>query len=83
TTHRIKESSWTQAVSSTFTGDSAVLMAGRDLNVVGSNVAAQRDLVMSADRNVNIVAEQNTANEYQYEKIKKSGLTLTQFLVPI
>ncbi len=73
TTHRIKEASWTQAVSSTFTGDSAVLMAGRDLNVVGSNVAAQRDLVMSADRNVNIVAEQNTANEYQYEKIKKSG----------
>ncbi|MFP3374573.1 hypothetical protein, partial [Pseudomonas sp. SIMBA_068] len=28
---------------------------------------------MSADRNVNIVAEQNTANEHQYEKIKKSG----------
>ncbi|WP_241068508.1 hemagglutinin repeat-containing protein [Achromobacter insuavis] len=73
TTHRIKEASWTQAVSSTFTGDSAVLMAGRDLNVAGSNVAAQRDLVMSADRNVNIVAEQNTANDYQYEKIKKSG----------
>ncbi|MGE8658549.1 MAG: hemagglutinin repeat-containing protein [Achromobacter sp.] len=73
TTHRIKEASWTQAVSSTFTGDSAVLMAGRDLNVVGSNVAAQKDLVMSADRNVNIVAEQNTANDYQYEKIKKSG----------
>ncbi|WP_241075338.1 hemagglutinin repeat-containing protein, partial [Achromobacter insuavis] len=73
TTHRIKEASWTQAVSSTFTGDSAVLMAGRDLNVAGSNVAAQKDLVMSADRNVNIVAEQNTANDYQYEKIKKSG----------
>ncbi len=73
TTHRIKEASWTQAVSSTFTGDSAVMVAGRDLNVLGSNVAAQNDLVMSADRNVNIVAEKNSASEYQYEKIKKSG----------
>ncbi len=73
TTHRVKEASWTQAVSSTFTGDSAVMVAGRDLNVLGSNVAAQNDLVMSADRNVNIVAEKNSANEYQYEKIKKSG----------
>ncbi|WP_238927389.1 hemagglutinin repeat-containing protein [Achromobacter xylosoxidans] len=73
TTHRVKEASWAQAVSSTFTGDSAVMVAGRDLNVVGSNVAAQDDLVMSADRNVNIVAQKNSANEYQYEKIKKSG----------
>ncbi|WP_241138135.1 hemagglutinin repeat-containing protein [Achromobacter xylosoxidans] len=28
---------------------------------------------MSADRNVNIVAAQNTSEEYQYEKVKKSG----------
>ncbi|WP_053497526.1 hemagglutinin repeat-containing protein [Achromobacter xylosoxidans] len=71
--HRKTESDWTTSASSTFTGDSAVLMAGRDLNVVGSNVAAQNDLVMSADRNVNIVAAQNTSEEYQYEKVKKSG----------
>ncbi|CUR78935.1 hemagglutinin repeat-containing protein [Achromobacter xylosoxidans] len=71
--HRKTESGWTTSASSTFTGDSAVLMAGRDLNVVGSNVAAQNDLVMSADRNVNIVAAQNTSEEYQYEKVKKSG----------
>nr|WP_308197099.1 hemagglutinin repeat-containing protein [Achromobacter xylosoxidans] len=36
-------------------------------------MAAQNDLVMSADRNVNIVAAQNTSEEYQYEKVKKSG----------
>ncbi|MFY1997765.1 hemagglutinin repeat-containing protein [Achromobacter xylosoxidans] len=71
--HRKTESDWTTSASSTFTGESAVLMAGRDLNVVGSNVAAQNDLVMSADRNVNIVAAQNTSEEYQYEKVKKSG----------
>ncbi|WP_338880431.1 hemagglutinin repeat-containing protein [Achromobacter veterisilvae] len=71
--HRKTESDWTSSASSTFTGDSVVMMAGRDLNVAGSNVAAQNDLVMSADRNVNIVAVQNKSDEYQYEKVKKSG----------
>ncbi|WP_246289360.1 hemagglutinin repeat-containing protein [Achromobacter deleyi] len=75
--HRKTETDWTTSASSTFTGDTTVMMAGRDLNVVGSNVAAQNDLVMSADRNVNIVAAQNTSEEYQYEKIKKSGLGAT------
>lgn len=73
TTHRKRETDWTQAVGSTFTGDSAVLMAGRDLNLLGSNIAAQNDLVMSAERDVNIAAAQNSFNDYQYEKVKKSG----------
>lgn len=73
TTHSIKSTDWTQAQSSTFTGDSAVLMAGRDVNVAGSNVGAQHDLVMSADRNVNIAAGVNTSANYEYEKVKKSG----------
>ncbi|MNX32943.1 Adenosine monophosphate-protein transferase and cysteine protease IbpA precursor [compost metagenome] len=73
TTHRKRETDWTQAVGSTFTGDSAVLMSGRDLNLLGSNVAAQNDLVMSAERDVNITAGRNSFNDYQYEKVKKSG----------
>lgn len=73
TTHRIKESSWTAGVASTFTGDTTMVMAGRDVNVVGSNVGAQNDLVMSGERNVNIVAGENTSANYDYEYIKKSG----------
>lgn len=72
-THTIKSTDWTQAQGSTLTGDTAVVMAGRDVNVAGSNLAAQNDLVVSADRDVNIVAGKNTADDYQYEKIKKSG----------
>ncbi|WP_346729250.1 hemagglutinin repeat-containing protein [Achromobacter ruhlandii] len=73
TTHRIKEASWTAGVASTFTGDTTMVMAGRDVNVVGSNVGAQNDLVMSGERNVNIVAGENTSANYDYEYIKKSG----------
>ena len=49
TTHTIKSGDWEQAQGSTFTGDSAVLMAGRDLNVAGSNVGAQRTWSCPAD----------------------------------
>lgn len=73
TTHRIKEASWTAGVASTFTGDTTMVMAGRDVNVVGSNVGAQNDLVISGERNVNIVAGENTSANYDYEYIKKSG----------
>ncbi len=48
-------------------------MAGRDLNVVGSNVAAQKDLVMSAERDVNILPGQNGEDSYNYKMVKKSG----------
>ncbi len=48
TTHTITSRDWEQSLATTFTGDTAVLMAGRDLTVAGSNVGAQRDLVMSA-----------------------------------
>ncbi|PWF24685.1 hemagglutinin repeat-containing protein [Corticimicrobacter populi] len=71
--HTIVSSDWTDSVSSTFTGDSAVLMAGRDLLVAGSNVAAQHDLIMSADRNVAVTAAANSLEEYEYRRVKKSG----------
>lgn len=73
TTHTIKSGDWEQAQGSTFTGDSAVLMAGRDLNVAGSNVGAQKDLVLSGGRDVNIVAGENASDSYDYKMVKKSG----------
>ncbi|NGT18776.1 hemagglutinin repeat-containing protein, partial [Achromobacter insolitus] len=73
TTHTITSSDWEQAKGSTFTGDTAVLMAGRDLNVVGSNVGAQKDLVLSAERDVNLLPGQNTEDRYDYKMVKKSG----------
>ncbi|WP_198158123.1 hemagglutinin repeat-containing protein [Achromobacter spanius] len=73
TTHTKTALDWEQALATTFTGDTAVLMAGRDLTVAGSNVGAQKDLVMSADRDVNILAGQNAEDSYDYKMVKKSG----------
>ncbi|WP_165359304.1 hemagglutinin repeat-containing protein [Achromobacter agilis] len=73
TTHTITSSDWEQSLATTFTGDTAVLMAGRDLTVAGSNVGAQRDLVMSADRDVDTLPGQNAEDSYDYKMVKKSG----------
>ncbi|CAB3921996.1 hypothetical protein LMG26846_05675 [Achromobacter insuavis] len=73
TTHRKNEAASTDAVSSTFTGDQVALVAGRDLTVAGSNVAAGRDLILSAERDVDIAGVQNTASGYEYEKTSRSG----------
>ncbi|CAB3870568.1 hemagglutinin repeat-containing protein [Achromobacter animicus] len=73
TTHTKTARDWEQSLATTFTGDTAVLMVGRDLNVSGSNVGAQKDLVMSADREVNILPGQNAQDSYDYKMVKKSG----------
>lgn len=73
TTHTKTALDWEQSLATTFTGDTAVLMAGRDLTVAGSNVGAQKDLVMSAERDVNILAGQNAEDSYDYKMVKKSG----------
>ncbi|WP_192352289.1 hemagglutinin repeat-containing protein [Achromobacter sp. ACM02] len=73
TTHTITSSDWEQAKGSTFTGDTAVLMAGRDLNVVGSNVIGDNDVTLMANRDINIAAATESYKDYQYEKVTKSG----------
>ncbi|CUJ44435.1 Filamentous hemagglutinin [Achromobacter ruhlandii] len=74
TSHAISSSAWEQAQASTLTGDTAVLMAGRDLKVAGSNVGAQHDLTASAGRDLNILPGENTSDRYDYKMVKKSGL---------
>ncbi|WP_459616509.1 hemagglutinin repeat-containing protein [Bordetella sp. 2513F-2] len=71
--HTREQSDWTDSLSTTFTGDMLVMMAGQDVNITGSNAAAQNDMIVSADRNVNIVTAQNSSKDQYYEKTKKSG----------
>ncbi|MBB1627415.1 filamentous hemagglutinin [Achromobacter sp. UMC71] len=74
TTHRIRETEWTQGVSATFGGDSVVMLAGRDMTVVGSNVVGDRDVQIGVGRDLQVLAKDETYKDYQYEKVKKSGL---------
>ncbi|WP_144656374.1 hemagglutinin repeat-containing protein [Achromobacter dolens] len=73
-THKIQSVDQILAQAATFTGDTAVLSAGRDLNVTGSNVGAQHDLTASARRDVNILPGENTSDRYDYKMVRKSGL---------
>ncbi|WP_241054799.1 hemagglutinin repeat-containing protein, partial [Achromobacter xylosoxidans] len=73
TNHMVNDIETGRALATTFTGDTAMLVAGRDVAVTGSNVGAQRDLAMSAGRNVNVTARADTAVVHQYEHDKKSG----------
>jgi filamentous hemagglutinin len=71
--HSIDTTQSDQARPSTFTGDSVELNAGRDLRVRGSNLGAQGDLTLRADRDVMIEAGRNTSAEDHYRLEKKSG----------
>jgi filamentous hemagglutinin len=72
-TSRTSQSS-TQAQSSSFGGDTVVLQAGRDLNVVGSNVVGDYGAALSAGRDLSIVAATETASQSSFLERKKSGL---------
>ena len=73
-THKIQSVDQILAQAATFTGDTAVLSAGRDLNVTGSNVGAQRDLLIAGERDVNILPGENRSDRYDYKMVRKSGL---------
>jgi filamentous hemagglutinin len=71
--HRIDTEESDQSRASTFTGDSVQMKAGRDILVRGSNVGAQNDLTLAAERDLTIVAGENTAVEDHYRKEKRTG----------
>ncbi|WP_241055360.1 hemagglutinin repeat-containing protein, partial [Achromobacter xylosoxidans] len=73
-THRKSEAEWTQGVSSTFGGDTAAMLAGRDMTVLGSNVLGDRDVGIAVGGDLQVLAKAETYKDYQYEKVKKSGL---------
>ncbi|WP_228768292.1 hemagglutinin repeat-containing protein [Limnohabitans sp. DM1] len=64
----------TTAVGSSFEGQSVNISAGQDLNVKGSNVLADQDVILKAGGNVKIEAAQNTQNQSSFSQTTKSGL---------
>ncbi|WP_063580937.1 hemagglutinin repeat-containing protein [Achromobacter ruhlandii] len=72
--HMVNAITTERALATTFTGDTAVLMAGRDVAVTGSNLGAQHDLTVSGARDVKIAAGANSMDIRHYERDKQSGL---------
>ncbi len=74
TTHTIEEDSATREKGSLLSGDNVTVSAGNNLRVLGSAVAGDGDVALSAGNNVDIVAATNTDTSWRFKESKKSGL---------
>ncbi len=55
-------------------GDKVYVQAGQDVNLRGSHVIAQDSATITAKRDVNILAGQDTASAESFKETKKSGI---------
>jgi len=72
--HSVTQDVTTRENGSLLSGESVTVIAGRDLTVTGSAVAADQDVNLRAGRDVEIGAATETDSHYQLEEKKKSGL---------
>ena len=72
--HTITQDGSTRENGSLLSGESVTVIAGRDLTVTGSAVAADQDVSLRAGRDVEIGAATETDSHYQLKEKKKSGL---------
>ncbi len=73
-THSRDRKNGAQAIGSTLSGDSVTVQAGKDLNVVGSNIVSTSGTNLAAANNVNIVTSRNTASQIYSKEEKTSGV---------
>ena len=72
-TTKVQNTSSTNAVGSSISGDSVTAAAGHDLTVQGSTVAATNDVNLQAGNNLTVTTAQNTSSSYNFEQTTKSG----------
>ncbi|MET4057247.1 filamentous hemagglutinin [Pantoea agglomerans] len=72
--HSVTRDVTTRENGSLLSGESVTVIAGRDLTVTGSAVAADQDVNLRAGRDVEIGAATETDSHYQLQENKKSGL---------
>ncbi|CAG2149643.1 hemagglutinin repeat-containing protein [Cupriavidus numazuensis] len=73
-THTIDQRAHTDAIGSTLSGDTVNLQAKRDMTVEGSGIVATHDVSMHADRNLTLVASENTASSNTVSEKSTSGM---------
>lgn len=76
-TTKVANTSSTNAVGSSISGDSVTAAAGHDLTVQGSTVAATNDVNLQAGNNLTITTAQNTSSSYTFQETTRSGLGAT------
>ncbi|MCC8376372.1 hemagglutinin repeat-containing protein, partial [Photorhabdus bodei] len=63
-----------QALSTTFSGNKVTLQAGKDLNIIGSNVAGTQDVSLNAGHQLTVTTAAEAHDETHLRQEKKSGL---------
>ncbi|MBK9445200.1 MAG: hemagglutinin repeat-containing protein [Betaproteobacteria bacterium] len=64
----------TSAIATTFSGENVALIADRDVQIKGSNVAATNDATLIAGRDIAIEAAQESHNETHEKRTTQSGV---------
>lgn len=62
------------AISSNIEGDKVIVQAGQDINFTAVNAISDSGTQLSAGRDVNILAAENTSSENSFSQTEKSGL---------
>ncbi|WP_201599111.1 two-partner secretion domain-containing protein, partial [Psychrobacter vallis] len=62
------------AITSNIEGEQILIQAGQDINFTGTNASSDRGIQLTAGRDVNLLAAENTASETKFSQTKKSGL---------
>jgi len=73
-THTKDHQQSTKAIGTTLSGDKVQVVAGRDINVTGSNVVGTNDVNVVAGNNINIIASQDTAHQSYSKEETTTGL---------
>ncbi|RXZ36330.1 filamentous hemagglutinin N-terminal domain-containing protein [Oxalobacteraceae bacterium CAVE-383] len=63
-----------QAVGTTFSGDSVQIAATRDISVTGGNIVGTHDVSLAAGNNIRIATSENTADQSYYKEETTDGL---------
>lgn len=74
TTHTVQNDRVTREQGTLLSGDTVSVVAGKDVTVSGSAIAADRDVTLQAGNNVDIRATTESESHYRLEEKKKSGL---------
>ncbi len=77
TTRTITEDRVTREKGSLLSGNRVTVNAGDNLTVEGSDVVADRDVLLAAGNYVDVLAAINTDTSWRFKETKKSGLTGT------
>lgn len=73
-THAVDASSYTDAIGTTFSGDTVSIAAGNDLTAEAATIAGTGDVTLQAGHDLRVTTAQTASSEYHYKEVKKSGL---------